>query len=134
VSAPTFDSPTVGLKVVVVEDTPDILELIEVVLSEEGYQVVPCLDASGAVETIANEQPALAIVDLRIAGVQHWELVDALLADPRTATIPLIVCSGAAAELREAEARLRARGVGILVKPFDIDDLVRLVRTTIGTE
>ena len=121
-----------GPKIVVIEDTPDILELIEVVLSEEGFAVVPCLDASAAVETVATERPALAIADLKMAGVQRWELVDRLLDDPRTHQIPLIVCSGAAAELKEAESRLQARGVGILLKPFDIEELARLVHATIA--
>jgi CheY-like chemotaxis protein len=127
-----LNSGEIGQKIVVIEDTPDILELIEVVLSDEGYRVVSCQVADAAIDTVASEQPALVIADLKMAGVQHWELVDALIEDPRTGKVPMIVCSGAAVELREAEERLRQQGVDVLVKPFDIDVLVTMVHTMIG--
>ena len=121
-----------GPKVVVIDDTFDILDLIEVVLSDEGFQVVRCHDAAAALETVAAERPALVIADLRMSGVHRWELVDALIADPRAGRTPIIVCSGAAGEFREAEERVRAQGGDILVKPFDIDVLVQKVRELIA--
>jgi len=119
-------------KVVVIDDTTEILDLIEVVLSEEGFDVAPCQDASRALDTVAAERPALVIADLRMAGVHSWELVDALLTDPRTRRTPVLVCSGAAAELRAEEARLTGLGADVLVKPFDIETLVGKVHGLIG--
>jgi CheY-like chemotaxis protein len=121
-----------GLKIVVIDDTTEILDLIEVVLTDEGFDVVLCQDASEAIEKVATEQPALVIADLRMAGVQSWELVDALLADPRTGPIPVLICSGAAAELRAEEPRLAACGADVLVKPFDIETLIGKVRGLIS--
>jgi|SRR5688500_6213393 CheY-like chemotaxis protein len=120
---------TNGLKIVVIDDAIEILDLIDVVLSEEGFQVVPCQVATEALDTVAIERPALVIADLGMAGVQRWELVDALIADPRTEQTPIIVCSGATDELQAAEDRLRAQGGDVLGKPFDIDVLVQMVRT-----
>jgi CheY-like chemotaxis protein len=124
---------TEGPKIVVIDDTAEVLDLIEAVLSDEGFQVVLCQDASEALDTVAVERPALIIADLRMAGVRNWELVDALLVEPTTGKAPIIVCSGAAAELQAAEPRLRAQGGDVLVKPFDLDVLVRKVRQLIGT-
>lgn len=121
-----------GPKIVVVDDTDEILDLIEEVLTEEGFQVVLCQDASEALETVAAERPALVIADLRMSGVHGWELVDALLADQRTGRTPIIVCSGAAGELRDAEERVRAQGGDILVKPFDIEELIEKVHGLIA--
>jgi len=120
-----------GSKVVVIDDTAEILDLIEVVLTDEGFEVVACQDAAEALDTVAAERPDLVIADLRMAGVRCWELVDALMADPRTGQVPIIVCSGAAAELQAAEERLRAQGGDVLVKPFDIGVLVQKVRDLI---
>lgn len=119
-------------KVVVIDDTAEILDLIEVVLGEEGFSVISCQDAAIALETVAAERPALVIADLRMAGVERWELVDALLADPRTGRTPVLICSGAAEELRAHQARLVAAGGDILVKPFDIVTLVGKVRRLIA--
>lgn len=121
-----------GAKIVVIDDTAEILDLLDVVLSEEGFRVVPCQVAAEALDVVAAEQPALVIADLKMAGVQQWELVDALIDDPRTGQTPIIVCSGAAAELQAAEGRLRTRGGDVLAKPFDIDVLVRKVRDLIS--
>ena len=94
--------------IVVIEDTTEIMELMEVVLSDEGYHVVPCLDGRLALDIVIKEQPVLVIADLGMVGIGQWELVDALMTDSQTAHVPIIVCSGAVSELREAEARLLA--------------------------
>jgi CheY-like chemotaxis protein len=118
-------------KIVVIDDTTEILDLIDVVLSDEGFEVVLCRDAADALATVATELPSLVIADLRMAGVERWELVDALTADPRTGSTPIIVCSGAVAELKDAEDRMRAQGGDVLIKPFDINELVQKVRALI---
>jgi hypothetical protein len=46
-----------------------------------------------------------------------------------TADIPIIVCSGAIKELKEMEGYLVSKNIGVLYKPFDIDDLLNLVQT-----
>lgn len=117
--------------IVVVDDTPEILDLLAVVLADEGFDVICCDVAEQAVEVIADASPALVIVDLTMAGMQSWGLVDALTSDPRTRQTPFIVCSGAVQELRTAEARVRELGGAVLAKPFDLDDLTRMIRDLI---
>ncbi|MFN8635657.1 MAG: response regulator [Chloroflexota bacterium] len=119
-------------KIVVIDDTTEILDLIEVVLGDEGFVVVSCQDAASALDTVAAERPVLVIADLRMAGVQRWELVDALFDDPRTGRTPILICSGAAEELRAEQPRLVALGGDVLVKPFDIETLVGKVRDLIA--
>jgi DNA-binding response OmpR family regulator len=121
-----------GEKIVVVDDTAEILDLLTLVLSDEGYHVVCCPDGRQAFDTIVTERPALVIMDLTMDGVRSWELVDAVVADPRTARVPFLVCSGAVQALLDAEERLRAVGGDILVKPFDLDLLLEKVRDLIG--
>ena len=117
--------------IVVVDDTPELLDLIDSILTDEGYRVVPCRDATRAHETIGRERPDLVMLDLRMAGVAEWEVLEALKADRATADIPVIVCSGAVDELQAAEPRLRSLGCDILVKPFDIDDLLARVERAV---
>jgi DNA-binding response OmpR family regulator len=117
--------------IVIVDDTPELLDLLDALLTDEGYRVIPCQHATQAHELIAREQPDLVMLDLRMAGVAAWEVLDRLKADDATANIPVIVCSGAVDELQAAEPRLRALRCDILVKPFDIDDLVARVRRAV---
>ena len=118
-------------RIVVVDDTPELLELIEALLTDEGYAVTLCQEGARARDVVAREQPDLVMLDLRMAGVSEWEVLDALKANDATAAIPVIVCSGAVDELQVAEPRLRAMGCDVLVKPFDIDDLLGLVERAV---
>ena len=117
--------------VVIVDDTPELLDLFAALLSDEGYRVVPCQDGTKAHALVAHERPDLVMLDLRMAGVSEWEVLDALKGDAATADIPVIVCSGAVDELQAAEPRLRALGCDILVKPFDIDDMLARVERAV---
>jgi twitching motility two-component system response regulator PilH len=128
-----FDVTPPSLKVVVVDDTAEILELIDAILVDEGFLVVSCQDGGAAVETVATEQPALVIADLRMPGYEQWELVDTLLSDPRTRDTPVIVCSGAVSELQAQRTRLQSRGGDVLMKPFDVAALVTKVRQVTGS-
>ena len=113
--------------IVVVDDTPELLDLMESILTDEGYRVIPCQEGARAHDVVARARPDLVLLDLRMAGVAEWEVLDTLKADRATADIPVIVCSGAVGELQAAEPRLRALGCDILIKPFDIDDLLARV-------
>src|SRR3954454_20418217 len=113
VSDPAGDGETV----VVIDDTTEILDLLAMFLSEEGFRAVACADAGVALDVVAAEQPALVIVDLRMAGVLGWGLIDALVADPRTGETPFLVCSGAVGELHAALNQIRQRRGEILEKP-----------------
>jgi CheY-like chemotaxis protein len=119
-------------KIVVIDDTPEVLDLLDILLSDEGFHVVRCQEAASAVDTVVATGPALVIADLKMAGVDRWELVDALMTDERTAHLPLIVCSGAVTELRTAEPRIQAHGGDVLIKPFDIQVLVGMVKRLIA--
>ena len=117
--------------VVVVDDAPELLDLIASLLTDEGYRVFPCQEATRAHALVARERPDLVMLDLRMAGVAEWEVLDALKADPATAGIPVIVCSGAVEELQAAEPRLRSLGCDVLIKPFDIDDPIARVEQAV---
>jgi CheY-like chemotaxis protein len=119
-------------KIVVIDDTPEVLDLLEILLSDEGFEVVRCQRAADALDTVFASAPVLIIADLRMVGVERWELVDALMTDERTAHVPVVVCSGAVAELRAAEPRIQAHGGDVLTKPFDISVLVSMVKRLIA--
>jgi DNA-binding response OmpR family regulator len=119
---------TRGSTIVVIDDSAEILELLDVVLTDEGFRVVSCCQVDEALATVAAERPELVIADLVMAGLPRWELIEALLADPRTADTPVIVCSGATYELQHARNRLPTGRCEVLVKPFAIDALMEMIQ------
>ncbi len=116
--------------VLVVNDTPEILDLFREILEEEGYRVTLYSYATRDLDDIKRDLPDLIILDFIIGGEdQGWQLLQKLKMDQTTATLPVIVCTGAVRMVRELEGHLKAKNVGVVLKPFDIDDLTLEVNT-----
>ncbi len=115
--------------VLVVEDDPDIVDLIETALEEHGYNVLGTVDGD-ALQIAHDVHPAAILLDINMPGMDGVEVSRRLRADPVTAEIPIIVMS--------AQDRLRATGPLMevndrLPKPFGIADLYRVVERWAAT-
>jgi DNA-binding response OmpR family regulator len=117
-------------RIVVIDDAPEIVELYEDFLSNEGYTVVATFSVPPTdPEMIGQHHPDLIITDWRFygtgSGMQTVEMIKRYLP---TAAVPIIVCTAARRDLVDIEAVLTQYGVRILYKPFAIDDLLTLVQ------
>jgi CheY-like chemotaxis protein len=118
--------------IVAVDDAPDVLELLAEVLEDQGYRVLTAATPERAYELIRATRPDLLIVDVWMAGAVDWEVLDTVQLDPATAAIPVLVCSAAVDTVSHREAQLRAQGCGVLLKPFELDELLGAVQAAIG--
>lgn len=115
--------------VFVVDDDPDIRELIVQTLGDEGFRVLAFSDGELAVATAQHDPPGLILLDLMMPRVSGWEVVSMLQQSPQTRHIPVIFVS-ASRDLSSAHEEMAVSGY--LAKPFDLDDLVSIVRTNLG--
>lgn len=121
-------------RILVINDTQEILELFEELLSEEGYETILYSQAIQDMHEIERLKPDLIIVDYIFGGEKSgWQMVQKLRMRRSTAKIPLIICTAAVKEVREIEGFLRMKGIGLVPKPFDIEDLLEAVRTALRT-
>jgi DNA-binding response OmpR family regulator len=116
-----------GKTIVVVNDSPELLELAEILLRDEEFDVKVALVGAGVLDLIRSTLPDLVILDIRLPDVSGWDILQSLKLDARTSTIPVLVCSAAVEELRALEGQLARMGVDVLVKPFAIDTLIEKV-------
>ena len=108
--------------VLVVDDDPGIRELIEELLTDEGYAVVAAANGAEAVQMVDKADPWLVLLDMRMPVLDGWGFVRELQSRPQLP--PIIVLSAA----RSAEAwAAEVDAVGWLAKPFDLSDLLQLV-------
>jgi DNA-binding response OmpR family regulator len=115
--------------ILVVNDTQEILELFREILEEEGYRVSLYSSAFNDVYQIAALDPDLVIIDLMIGGEsQGWQLLQKMKMARETADVPVVVCTAAVTLARDLEGHLRSKNVGLVLKPFDIDELVNEVK------
>ncbi len=108
--------------ILVVDDEPDIRQMLCSLLELEGYACRMARDGREALNLIQMERPSLILLDLNMPVMTGWELHDALRADGDD--IPVVYMSAAYRVSQEAAAR---GAVGCLPKPFDLDDVLRTV-------
>jgi DNA-binding response OmpR family regulator len=123
-----------GKSVVVINDSPELLELAEMLLGDEDFDVKVALTGTRALELIRTTLPDIVILDVRLPDVSGWDILQALKLDAKTASIPVLVCSAAVQELRDLERQLAGMGVDVLIKPFAIDTLIQKVRALVYPE
>lgn len=120
------DGPT---RVVVVDDDPAMLALVGDVLAADGWEVWRCRGADGALPLIEAAEPDAIVLDLYMDGEERGlDILRQLKAQPRTCDIPVFLYSSAVRSLLEHEPLLRRHGVRTLSKPFDLYDLVAMLR------
>lgn len=119
-----------GAHILVINDTPEILELFRELLEGEGYRVSLYSYAFRDLTEIKRIKPDLLILDFMIGGEDYgWQMLQKLKMDRATANLPVIICTAAIAVVRDLEGHLREKGVTVVLKPFDIDELLNEVRT-----
>lgn len=116
--------------ILVVNDTQEILELfIQILHDEAGYEVTTTSYQPIMIDYVKTIKPDLIVSD-HVFGEEKigWQFIQRLKMDRDTVHIPVIVCSGAVRELKEMEGYLMSKNVGVLFKPFDVDELLLLVQ------
>lgn len=114
--------------ILVVEDDPDLLALVEMILSDAGYRVRTASDGRAALARVAEEMPALVFLDMRMPGMNGWEFAREFRARHGRAA-PIVVVTAA------ENARDRAEEIGAegwLAKPFELDDVLRAAERHAG--
>ena len=117
-------------RILVVNDTQEILELFRMLLEEEeGYDVVLSGFPIQHVKEIEHIKPDLIILDLVLGDEKTgMQMLQMLKMQRSTAAIPVLVCTAALQIVREQEGYLVSQGVHVVYKPFDIDDLLTNVK------
>ncbi len=106
-------------RILVADENPDILRLVEVNLNSEDYETLVARNGQEALSITRREAPDLVIVDLMLPGLDGWQVLRKLKADPRTAHIPVILMMSGSA-LRDGREGDLGHGVAAyLSKPFN---------------
>ena len=109
--------------ILVVDDDPVILRLLEVNFEMEGFEVVSAVDGADGVEKAKAEQPDVIVSDVMMPKLNGLELCEALKADASTSTIPVVLLS-AKAQVTDIRAGLDAGADDYVTKPFEPLELI----------
>jgi DNA-binding response OmpR family regulator len=113
--------------ILIADDDPSIRELCQVILSNEGFHVVEAEDATGCVDLSRKEQPDLVLLDWMMPDVDGMDALRMLKSTPSTADIPVVMLT-ALDGLPQITLATFNGADGYVTKPFDVQDLLSLVR------
>jgi CheY-like chemotaxis protein len=102
---------------------------MELVLSDAGYRVRTAPEGAAALVRVAEEMPGLILLDMRMPGMNGWEFAREFRARHGRACPIVVVTAAENARARAAEVEAE----GWLSKPFEIDDVLRIVATHAAT-
>ncbi|MBT3314894.1 MAG: response regulator [Anaerolineae bacterium] len=108
----------------VVEDVPNILELLTVTLRFKGYPVITARNGEEALETIAKERPALIITDILMPKMDGYAFVQKLRTDVKTHDIPIIFLSATYVTPEDKTFALSLGASRFIEKPIDTEDFL----------
>ena len=119
-------------RIMIVDDTPDFLALVAMLLENENYRASMRSTGEGTIQLIKKQKPDLVILDVMLPDIDGIDVLRMLKEDPETKTIPVIVSTAASDRVRQEKQFLEAAGVEVLEKPFELDDLLHAVQKAIG--
>jgi DNA-binding response OmpR family regulator len=113
-------------KILVVDDEPNILRLMEFILAQQGHEMLVAVNGEEALQTIQTHRPDLVLLDIMMPRIDGYEVARLLRADSATANLPIIMLS---AKAQEEDIR-RGIEIGVteyITKPFSPEHLVHRV-------
>ncbi len=118
-------------KIVVVDDTPLNIRLLEAVLAPRNYTVLPATSGRDALELIGRERPDLILLDILMPEMDGYEVCRRLRNDPATRALPVVMITASGDQ--EKLKALEAGADDFIAKPFDKAELLARVGSLAGT-
>ena len=110
-------------EILVVDDDPAVRQVIEAILTEEGFSVATAADGHQALDRIAQHRPVLVLLDLQMPMMSGWTVLQQLR--DANVNIPVVFMTAGYRAKSEAEQH---RAAGYLAKPFELRDLLGVVQ------
>ncbi|NCP86907.1 MAG: hypothetical protein CO094_04045 [Anaerolineae bacterium CG_4_9_14_3_um_filter_57_17] len=117
--------------ILVVEDVPNVLELLEVTLRFKGYQVVSAHNGIEGLEKAHSEDPALIITDILMPKMDGFAFVQNLRLDPVTRVIPVIFLSATYVTPEDRQFALSLGAARFIEKPIDTEEFLLTIAETL---
>jgi PAS domain S-box-containing protein len=112
-------------KVLVVDDDRDTRDLLQTALEQRGFAVVLTSSGKRALTLARQERPNLILLDLKLPGMDGYEVLQRLKSMPETAEIPVVIITGSLTDEELKHQKLLSLGAArFMTKPFAVDELV----------
>jgi twitching motility two-component system response regulator PilH len=123
--------PTKDATVLIVDDSRTIVRALQLMLEREGYLTYSAVDGIQAIAMTKRQRPDVVLMDVVMPNMNGFEATRALVNDPDTAAIPVIMMSGTE-QVSDRVWGIRLGAKGFLAKPINKEELLGKVRSVIA--
>jgi DNA-binding response OmpR family regulator/DNA-binding CsgD family transcriptional regulator len=120
--------PNDGISILIIDDVPENLRLLTMILRQRGYQVHPVRESVQALEIAYSNPPDIILLDIKMPQLDGFQVCERFKADARTQDIPIIFISA----IEDSAAKVRALtsgGVDYITKPIQAEEVLARVET-----
>ncbi len=117
-------------RVLIIEDEPNIIEAISLILSRDGWHVDSHSNGHDAVSVVQARAPDLVILDVMLPGRSGYEILTDLRAQPETRDLPVLMLT-ARGQARDRELAERAGASRFMTKPFSNADVIEALNALV---
>ena len=121
-------------KIVYVEDELEMIDLVKLILSRKGYEVIGAAGGREGLDIIRDIVPDLVLLDLMMPDIEGWDVYQQIRADEATKHIPVIVVTAKAQNIDKVLGLHIAKVNDYISKPFSPQDLVASVNKVLEEE
>ncbi len=118
-------------KILAVDDEPDVLSLLKLMLSSQGYNVVTASDGQEALEKARTEKPSLILLDVMLPKLDGYKIARMLKFDENYKHIPIIMLTAKVQE-KDRQTGMEMGADDYVTKPFDTAALLEKVRAALN--
>ena len=117
-----------GLKVLMADDEPEVLEIMAKKIAEHGFEVILAVDGLEAWEKIQSESPDVVLLDLNMPKMNGFEVLRALRDHPSPEKWQPVIIVSTRGELEDIQKGLSLEAEHYLVKPCSVDNILKAIR------
>ncbi len=119
-----------GRKVLVIDDEPGIIEIVEANLEGDGFEVISAANGKEGLDKIKSDRPDLVVLDVMMPEMDGWEVLRRIEQDAEIAGLPVIMLTAKAAD-EDYIHGLEEGAVEYITKPFYPQELVNRIKITL---
>mgnify|MGYP006296422443 CR=1 FL=1 len=117
--------------VVCIEDEPEMIDLVRVILEPKGFRVVGANGGVEGLQVVRSVRPDVVLLDLMMPDLDGWEVYQEMKADAELKAIPVIIITARAQSIDKVLGLRIAKVDDYITKPFSPQDLLESVRNII---
>lgn len=117
-------------RILLVEDESDLLDILDIVLSDAGYEVVQKQSAEDALRFCEDQVPDMIVSDIKMGAMDGFTMFERMKTIPKLQRLPFIFISATADSSWMTKAK-KLGATAYFTKPFDVDEVLKMIQTSV---